>query len=104
MKVILYSNQISPRLSYIIDFFSALISGEPIFITTNIDEFKNADAVKINYSPTKIDEAGLNVIPHSLLFEEGIRLQFTECFDWNEIKVFFRSGGDIPFDIFAASF
>jgi hypothetical protein len=104
MKVLFYSLQTSPRLNYIIDFFSAYISCEPIIITTGIDEFKNTDAVKINYSASKIDENEIQISPHTLLFEEGIQLQLIECFDWNGLKVFFKTQGDAPFDIFAASF
>src|SRR6478672_1120049 len=104
MKVILYSPQISPRLNYISDFFSAQISGEPIVITTDIHEFKNTDAVRINYTETKIDENEISIYPHSLLFEEGIQLQLIECFEWNGLKAFFKTQGDVPFDIFAASF
>ncbi|SRR6266496_134587 len=104
MKVILYSSQISPRLNYIIDFFSTQISDEPIIITANADEFKNADAVKINYSATAIDDNEIQISPYVLLFEEGIQLQLIECFEWNGLKAFFGTGGNIPFDIFAASF
>src|SRR6476646_5300013 len=104
MKAILYSQQINSRLSYIVDFFSAKITGEPIIITNDIDEFKNADAIKINYSSTEIDENEIQISPHTLLFEEGIQLQLIECFEWNRLKVFFKTEGHIPFDIFAASF
>src|SRR5215471_4762667 len=104
MRVILYSLQASPRLNYIIDFLSTQVSGEPIVITSSIDEFKNADAIKINYSTTAIGENEIQISPHTLLFEDGIQLQLIECFEWNGTRVFFKTGGDIPFDILAASF
>src|SRR3954464_2143312 len=104
MKVLLYSPQTSPRLNYIIDFFGAHISGDPIIITTDIDEFKNTDAVKINYSETKIGENEIQISPHGLLFEEGIQFQLIECFKWNNLKAFFRTQSDVPSDIFSASF
>jgi len=104
MKVILYSPQTSQRLNYIIDFFDAHIFGEPVIITTDINEFKNTDAIKINYSAAEINENEIQISPHTLLFEEGIQLQLIECFEWKNIKAFFKTEGDIPFDIFAASF
>jgi hypothetical protein len=104
MKVILYSPQTSQRLSYIIDFFGTHVFGEPIIITPDIDEFKNADALKINYTATAIHENKIRICPHTLLFEEEIQLQVIECFEWKNLKAFFKTEGDIPFDIFAASF
>src|SRR5262249_37872507 len=80
------------------------ISEDEITITNNVDEFKNADAVKINYSTATIAIDELRISPQLLLFEETIKPQTVECFDWNGIKAFFKSDGDIPFDIFAASF
>ena len=91
MKVILYSPRTSQRLNYIIDFFSAQISGDPIIITTDIDALKNADAVKINYSETKIDENEILIYPHSLLFEEVIQLQLIKCFG-NTLECFNENG------------
>src|SRR6266487_5834059 len=104
MKVILYSPQTSARLNYIIDFFSTQISGEPTIITTDIVKFKNADAVKINYSATATGENEIQISPHTLLFEKGIVHRLVECFEWKGLKAFFKTEGNIPFDIFAASF
>ena len=39
-----------------------------------------------------------------LLLEKGIKEQGIERFDWNELPVFFKTNGDIPFDLFVASF
>lgn len=104
MKVILYSPQTSARLSYIIDFFSNHINDEPIIITNDIEVFTNADAVKINYSYKKIASPELWIQPHGLLFETGTKPQQIQCFEWNSYKAFFKTTGDIPLDIFAASF
>ena len=40
----------------------------------------------------------------SLLFENKITEQSIECFEVNGNKAFFKTEGDFPFDIFAASF
>src|SRR5215471_19630943 len=104
MKVILHSNQISSRLRYITDFFSKQIFGEPFVLTNDSDEFKNADSIRINYSVAPITEKEIHFTPHTLLFEDGIQLQRIECFEWEGLKVFFKTEGDIPFDIFSAAF
>jgi hypothetical protein len=39
-----------------------------------------------------------------LLFETGIKEQPIDAFEVNGHKAFFKTGGDLPFDIFAASF
>jgi hypothetical protein len=39
-----------------------------------------------------------------LLNEEGIHPQKTDCSEWKKKKIFFLTAGDMPFDIFAASF
>lgn len=103
MSILLYSTQTSPRLSYIIDFFSKQINAE-ITITTDIELFKSSDAVKINYSSSRITQLELWVQPYTLLFENNIQAQKIECLQWNDVKVFFKTESDIPFDIFSAAF
>jgi hypothetical protein len=39
-----------------------------------------------------------------LLFENGIQSQALDFFKWNHYPVFFKSAGDLPFDIFSAGF
>jgi hypothetical protein len=103
MSLLLYSTQPSTRLSYIIDFFSKQINAE-IVITNNIEQFRSGNSIKINYSASSVTQQELWIQPHTLLFENNIQLQITKCFQWNNLKVFFTTGGDIPFDIFAAAF
>ncbi|CAN5736851.1 hypothetical protein BH10BAC2_BH10BAC2_34980 [soil metagenome] len=104
MKIILYSPKLSSRLSYIIDFFSKQINDEAIIVTNDIQTFQNTDAVKINYSATAIAGTEMWIQPHVLLFESSIQQQEIQCFLWNGQKAFFETGGDISFDIFAATF
>lgn len=44
------------------------------------------------------------IVPHGLLGETVIREQNIVCFEWETMKAFFATAGDIPFDIFSASF
>ncbi len=102
--LLLHSRVITPRLQYIIQFFSQELFDEPIRITANKQEFLDYLGPKINYTPDEIDEEEFLVCPVSLLFEEKITVQTIECFEINFYKVFFETKGDIHFDIFAASF
>ena len=102
--MILFANKPSPRLSYIIGFVEKELFDEPIHLTTDKEEFLAFNGVKINYSPERITPEEFYIQPHSLLFEKGIRRQNIQCFETNNSKAFFKTNGDYPFDIFAASF
>jgi hypothetical protein len=80
------------------------LTGEPITITSNRKDFQNFQGAKINYSNEDFAGPTFSLKPHQLLFETGIRDQDTTCFVINDQKVFFRTEGDWPFDIFAATF
>jgi hypothetical protein len=69
-----------------------------------VEEFKNYEGAKINYSDTRTGDAGIWIKPHSLLFEKGVKEQVIECFTEINYKAFFKTEGDLPFDVFAASF
>ena len=101
--MILYTHRSSPRLEYIAAFAGRLITGEPLVLVHDKDAFRNAATPRINYSEEKISDDELQIIPHSLLFEDTVRVQDTACFPWNGRLAFFRTNGDIPFDIFAPS-
>lgn len=64
----------------------------------------NYNGQRINYSPERIAGDEFWLQPFPLLFENGIREQRIDCFELNGQKAFFKTAGDIPFDIFAASF
>ncbi|MBI5859039.1 MAG: polysaccharide deacetylase family protein [Sphingobacteriales bacterium] len=102
--MIVFSSTISLRLQYILDFAKNQIGSSTLTLTDNIDEFKSYDGVKINYSERRIDENELWIKPHLLLFENTIKDQQISCFTENDQKAFFKTDGDCPFDIFAASF
>ncbi len=102
--MILYTTKITNRLTYITDFIGREIAGEPMMVTDSINEFQKYSGAKINYTDEKIGDDAVWIKPHSLLFEQGIKQQQTGCFEMNEYKVFFKTTGDLPFDIFAASF
>ena len=102
--MILYTHIITPRLRYVVDFISKEFQADPIYITSSLQEFEQHPAIKINYSDQRITQNELWIKPQGLLFEKEIKPQYIECFDSNNNKAFFKTDGDLPFDVFAASF
>lgn len=102
--LLLYCQKLTPRLQYIVNFFSAEIFDTPIRITADKEAYAASEGARLNYSPETIIEGEFMVVPTSLLFESGIRPQATTCFEAGFYKAFFPASGDLPFDIFAASF
>ena len=98
--LIIYSQHITNRLQYITE----TLLGDGIELTNNKEHFILHIGAKINYSSETIDSNAFQIIPHGLLFETEIKEQQINCFEWNGLKAFFKTNGDIPFDIFAASF
>ncbi|HEY6062143.1 MAG TPA: polysaccharide deacetylase family protein [Chitinophagaceae bacterium] len=102
--MIVFSTTITPRLRYITDFIGKETGETAFLLTNNIADFKSSGDNKINYSHERITANECWLCPHALLFEKEIKQQKTECFEINNNKAFFKTEGDFPFDIFAASF
>lgn len=102
--MLLYSNTISNRLTYIVSFLAKESGAGQISITRDKDEYSTFSGPKINYSEVKIAENEFWVKPHTLLFEKGVKRQIVEPFNLNGYRAFFKTKGDFQFDIFAASF
>ena len=98
-QLMIYAEESSPRLSYIAE---VMIPGT--LVTVSADEFDEYDGIKINYSTRKTNPQIFQVIPAGLLTETGTRQQAVNCAEWKGIKIFFQTGGDLPFDIFSAAF
>ena len=99
-----YSENITPRLSYIIDFFRKELFDVPIILSANVDEYQNAAGPKLNYSGREIIKDEFFIQSTPLLFETGVIPKQVDCFELNYHKAFFQTGGDMPFDIFASTF
>lgn len=104
MSVLVFTDTITPRLQYTTAFVSDTFFGKQLQLTNNPSVFQSFEGFKINYSAKRISPSELHIQPAGLLFEKNITQQTIECFDWQGLKVFFRTGGDISFDIFAATF
>jgi hypothetical protein len=101
---LVFSHSITPRLQYVIDFISQYY-GLPIRLTSDEEKYANTpSACRINYSYHRILKDEIWIHSHVLLFESAVRQVKVECFEHNGYKVFFRTEGDIGFDLFAAIF
>lgn len=74
-------------------------------ITNNLIEFEGSTVPKINFSADERDNC-INIKPHSILFDYGIKDYHLEVMaNPRFYKVFFKTSAmDIPFDVFGASF
>ncbi len=102
--MVIYTKTITPRLLYISDFWGNEIIGKPFLLTTDINFYREQDFAKINYSDDPVSDNEIWIKPHTLLFENNISEQLITTFEINGQKVFFRTAGHYPFDLFAASF
>jgi len=102
--IVIFCSQNSNRLNYILTELLERRLGIGFQTTRNKEEFLQYKGPKINYSEENL-EGSLQIIPVKLLMHDSIEIIPIEVKDekwW--IKTFFPSDGDIPFDVFAASF
>lgn len=105
MQLLIYTPRITPRIEYIFSTLLHAIGVQKFQTTQDVAFFNKSIDFKINYSSTLVDENILWIEPVTLLFEREIKEQKIDLFKWNETKAFFKTAnGDLPFDIFAASF
>src|ERR1700722_7668971 len=102
--LLVYSHKYSPRFTYIADFILKDLCGFEITYANSIDEFIAYAGAKLSYNDTPL-QAEINIIPHTLLFEKGIKTQSISISKCNKVPTLFKNASpQIPFDIFAASF
>jgi hypothetical protein len=99
----LYTEKTTPRLEYIVKLILGQILGLKFDLIT--DKRKIGNTPLINYSREKIN-GSFHIIPGGLVTESGIRDFAPPIGSFNEIITLFPDdhAGDIPFDIFSASF
>ncbi len=103
--VLIYSVKSSPRLKYILNIILNDVYGLDYVITQNPVQFEQSEAPKINYSVQKFTRDGIKISPVQVLFEYGIKDYLIEVNNHKDYtKLFFKSTGDVPFDLLAASF
>lgn len=97
----IYSDKITPRLQYIVN---TLFAGVEVKLTSSSTEFYKYGGPKINYSSKRFSNDEFLICPIGLLFQNNITSQKITCSEWDGLKMFFQTKGDIPFDFFSASF
>src|SRR4051812_37042820 len=105
--LILYTEQLSPRLRYVCEFIFNHALKVNIELTADINAWKNSPHFKINYSKSALPE-GLQVMPHGLLFEKSISEQKPAAVFKNDVLYFYETlspeSGAFHFDVFSAVF
>ncbi|GBU07835.1 hypothetical protein AwDysgo_11660 [Bacteroidales bacterium] len=103
--MLIFVSQNSPRLQFIAEhIFCSVLNGQ-VKITTDQTIFMEHPSIAINYSHLTLNK-GIHILPSPLLFEEDVHpMEDIEVAEWEELPCFFKNKkGDVPFDIFAASF
>jgi hypothetical protein len=107
MKILVYSNTITPRIEYIFKWCFEYFFSSQVFFTSSIKEFTSKEDVdqRINYSDENLDDC-ITFRPAGLLFEEEIKKQKIDLSLYNNLPVLFPcpQGGELPFDPFSAAF
>lgn len=103
--ILIYSEEITPRIDYIAHLIFTQILQVEINLTTNSADFLNSTKPKINYSQEKFGDE-IYIKPHGLLSQKGIDKVDIQPVKHNNGTYFFESSTDsiFPFDAFAASF
>jgi hypothetical protein len=103
--ILLYSNHITARLSYICNFIFRDILGVDHQLTSSLEQFDQHQGPKINYSQEDLSGA-LVIRPKELLFEKQITPKEPFVTQWDNVRIFFQTDDQshIPFDLLAASF
>ncbi len=102
--ITIYTPYITARVQYIVHHIFQDMLGIDCQILDEKEPFLKQSGCCINYSHANLNK-GLWIHPHSLLSETEIKEQIIEMDTWHSFPCFFlQKKGDIPFDIFAASF
>ncbi len=100
----IHTSRISPRLQFVNYVVFELLLGLDLEYSPDQEDFEQIKGPKINYSHLKIENS-LHIVPDELLFETEIKAH-QPSFDkkGNFPLLFLTQGGDLPFDLLAASF
>lgn len=104
--ICIYTDKYTNRLKYVADHIFKRILGQSINIVNKKEDLPTLSASPlIVYSDTLKVKGALHIAPNGLLFKKGVREYDITMTNWEGEKAFFATeGGDIPFDIFSASF
>jgi hypothetical protein len=101
--MLVYTHTITPRVQYIFRLLLKEMMGIEPHFTQDVEVFESASLPKLAYGKQRLQN-GLYIEAVELLFETGVRKVPVDVFTYDGLPAFFQGNGDIPFDIFAASF
>ena len=103
--LLIYSENITPRLQYVTRFIFEDFMKIPFMLTTDLIEFQSATGPVVSYTNQRIAQE-FHIHAGSLLFESDIKEQTVEYQDIDGLPVFFPTTEDsnVPFDLFSAVF
>ncbi len=107
MSLLIFAEAPSPRLVYIAELLFGQLSGIPVRVTGNREQFDTYEGPKLNYSLQPFKGKALWLAPCGLLAETGIRPQACDFFMASGVPALFPTpvnGAHFSFDVFAASF
>jgi len=104
--LLIYTEKISPRLQYVLDFIFNDIAKTEYTITSDLEYFTNYENIKINYSSKRICSYEYFLPSNTFIFENDLCLKKLNIFNFQNTKAIFptHTEGDFSFDIFSAVF
>ncbi|MCF6308211.1 MAG: hypothetical protein L3J09_09665 [Flavobacteriaceae bacterium] len=105
MNLLIYSQKITPRITYVFKHICTRILGIEIGFTSQIEEFIAYSGAKLSYGKKPMGNEFF-VQSYGLLTQQGFDDIEITVKEWEETKCFFSAGiaSQLPFDIFSASF
>ncbi|WP_029035454.1 polysaccharide deacetylase family protein [Salinimicrobium terrae] len=103
--LLVYTQKITPRITYVFKHVCTQILGIPVSFTSKIEEFVAHEGMKLSYGKQSLaNEVFIQNV--DLLMEQGVNDLEVKVQDWDDVPCIFAVGeaSSIPFDIFAASF
>lgn len=103
--ILIFTQKITPRKSYIFKQMLTKILGLEFKFTSKIEEFIASKDLKFSYGKSRMGNEFF-VQSHGLLNDQGVSEIPVEVKDWGGIPCFFEveNTSDVPFDIFSAAF
>jgi hypothetical protein len=103
--LLVYTQKITPRITYVFKHVCTQILGLPVGFTSKIEEFVAHEGMKLSYGKQSLaNEVFIQNV--DLLLEQGMNDLEVKVQEWDGVPCFFAVGetSSVPFDIFAASF
>lgn len=103
--LLIYTQKITPRITYSFKHICTNILGIPVKFTSRIEEFIAHEGMKLSYGKQRLGNE-IFIQNADLLLEQGLTDVEIKTGHWDQTPCFFEVSekSSIPFDIFAASF